>query len=153
MHSGIGYNYRLSNICAGIGRGQMEVLDNHIDLRRKMHAFYVDLFKDISGVTVFTTVSEVYFANYWLSSILIDPTLTNGIHRETLRLALEAENIESRPLWKPMHLQPIFEKYPYYGNKVAENLFENGLFLPSGSNLTEADKNRISVAVKNLFQK
>lgn len=153
QHSEIGYNYRLSNICAGIGRGQMEVLDNHIDLRRKMHTFYLDLFKDISGVTVFTTVSEVYFANYWLSSILIDSKLTDGIDRETLRLALEAENIESRPLWKPMHLQPIFEKYPYYGNKVAENLFEKGLCLPSGSNLTEADKNRISVAVKNLFEK
>lgn len=153
QHSEIGYNYRLSNICAGIGRGQMEVLDNHIDLRRKMHTFYLDLFKDISGVTVFTTVSEVYFANYWLSSILIDSKLTDGIDRETLRLALEAENIESRPLWKPMHLQPIFEKYPYYGNKVAENLFEKGLCLPSGSNLTEADKNRITVAVKNLFEK
>jgi len=153
QHSEIGYNYRLSNICAGIGRGQMEVLDNHIDLRRKMHAFYVDLFKDISGVTVFTTVSEVYFANYWLSSILIDPKLTDGIDRETLRLALEAKNIESRPLWKPMHLQPIFEKYPYYGNKVAENLFEKGLCLPSGSNLTDVDRNRISVAVKNLFKK
>jgi dTDP-4-amino-4,6-dideoxygalactose transaminase len=153
QHSEIGYNYRLSNICAGIGRGQMEVLENHIDLRRKMNAFYVDLFKDIPGVTVFTTVSEDYFANYWLSSILIDPKLTNGIDRETVRLAFETENIESRPLWKPMHLQPIFEEYPYYGNKVAENLFENGLCLPSGSNLTEADRNRISVAVKNLFQK
>lgn len=118
QHSEIGYNYKLSNICAGIGRGQMEVLDNHIDLRRKMQAFYVDLFKDITGVSVYTTASDDYFVNYWLSSILIDPKLTNGINRETLRLALEAENIESRPLWKPMHLQPIFEKYPFYGNGV-----------------------------------
>jgi len=153
QHSEIGYNYRLSNICAGIGRGQMEVLDDHIDLRRKMQAFYVDLFKDIKGVSVYTTASDDYFANYWLSSILIDPKLTNGINRETLRLALEAENIESRPLWKPMHLQPIFEKYPFYGTDVAATLFENGLCLPSGSNLTDDDRNRISVAVKNLFQK
>lgn len=153
QHSEIGYNYRLSNICAGIGRGQMEVLDSRVNSRRMMHDFYSDLFNDIPGVTVFTAPNEDFFANYWLSSILVDPKVTNGINRETLRLALEAENIESRPLWKPMHLQPIFEKYPYYGNEVAATLFENGLCLPSGSNLTESDRNRISVAVKNLFQK
>lgn len=153
QHSEIGYNYRLSNICAGIGRGQMEVLDSRVNSRRMMHDFYSDLFKDIPGVTVFTAPNEDFFANYWLSSILVDPKVTNGINRETLRLALEAENIESRPLWKPMHLQPIFEKYPYYGNEVAATLFENGLCLPSGSNLTESDRNRIGVAVKNLFQK
>ena len=151
QHSEIGYNYRMSNICAGIGRGQMEVLDQHVFLRRKMHDFYVSLFKDISGVTVFSAPSTDYFSNYWLSSILIDPILTNGITRETLRLALEAENIESRPLWKPMHLQPIFEKYPYYGKKVAENLFENGLCLPSGSNLTDEDRNRITAVVRKVF--
>jgi dTDP-4-amino-4,6-dideoxygalactose transaminase len=153
QHSEIGYNYRLSNVCAGIGRGQMEVLDSRVNSRRMMHDFYSDLFQDILGVTVFTAPNQDFFANYWLSSILVDPKLTNGINRETLRLALEAENIESRPLWKPMHLQPIFEKYPFYGNDVAETLFENGLCLPSGSNLTESDRNRISVAVKNLFQK
>ncbi len=153
QHSEIGYNYRLSNVCAGIGRGQMEVLDSRVNSRRMMHDFYSDLFQDILGVTVFTAPNQDYFANYWLSSILVDPKLTNGINREILRLALEAENIESRPLWKPMHLQPIFEKYPYYGNDVASTLFENGLCLPSGSNLTESDRNRISVAVKNLFQK
>ncbi|WP_281298276.1 DegT/DnrJ/EryC1/StrS family aminotransferase [Flavobacterium limnophilum] len=152
QHSEIGYNYRMSNICAGIGRGQMEVLDNHIALRRKMHAFYVDLFKDLSGVTVFQTAHEDYFANYWLSAIVVEPELTNGIDRETVRLALEADNIESRPLWKPMHLQPIFEKYPYYGNKVAETLFEKGLCLPSGSNLTNEDRARISDVITRLFQ-
>lgn len=151
QHSEIGYNYRMSNICAGIGRGQMEVLDEHIALRRKMHAFYVDLFKDIPGVTVFKTEDEDYFPNYWLSSIVVEPQLTNGIDRETVRLALESENIESRPLWKPMHLQPIFEKYPYYGNEVAENLFKKGLCLPSGSNLTEDDRARISNVILGLF--
>ena len=151
QHSEIGYNYRMSNICAGIGRGQMEVLDAHVALRRKMHTFYVALFKGISGVTVFTAPNADYFSNHWLSAILIDPIKTNGITRETLRLALEAENIESRPLWKPMHLQPIFEKYPYYGNKVAETLFENGLCLPSGSNLTEEDRGRIAEVIKSVF--
>ncbi len=151
QHSEIGYNYRMSNICAGIGRGQMEVLDAHVALRRAMHDFYVELFKDISGVTVFTAPNTDYFSNHWLSTILIDPIKTNGITQETLRLALEAANIESRPLWKPMHLQPVFEKYPFYGNKVAETLFENGLCLPSGSNLTNEDRDRIAKVVGRVF--
>jgi dTDP-4-amino-4,6-dideoxygalactose transaminase len=142
-HSEIGYNYRMSTICAGIGRGQMEVLDDYVKKRRAMHNFYVDLFKDVAGITVFSVPNSDYFANYWLSAILIDPEKTNGITRESMRLALEADNIESRPLWKPMHLQPIFQQYPYYGEKVAETLFENGLCLPSGSNLTDEDRKRI----------
>jgi dTDP-4-amino-4,6-dideoxygalactose transaminase len=151
QHSEIGYNYRMSNICAGIGRGQMEVLDAHVALRRAMHDFYVALFKDISGVTVFTAPNTDYFSNHWLSAILIDPIKTNGITRETVRLAFESENIESRPLWKPMHLQPVFEKYPFYGNKVAKTLFENGLCLPSGSNLTNEDRDRIAKVVGRVF--
>jgi dTDP-4-amino-4,6-dideoxygalactose transaminase len=151
QHSEIGYNYRMSNICAGIGRGQMEVLDEHVALRRQMHDFYVEVFASIEGVDVFSTPNEDYFANYWLSAITIDENKTKGITRETLRLALEAENIESRPLWKPMHLQPIFEKYPYYGSNVAQNLFENGLCLPSGSNLTDIDRERISKVIKSVF--
>lgn len=151
QHSEIGYNYRMSNICAGIGRGQMEVLDEHVALRRQMHDFYVAVFASIEGVDVFSTPNDDYFANYWLSAITIDATKTNGITAETLRVALEAENIESRPLWKPMHLQPIFEKYSYYGKKVAENLFENGLCLPSGSNLTDEDRERISMVIKSVF--
>jgi dTDP-4-amino-4,6-dideoxygalactose transaminase len=102
-------------------------------------------------VDVFSTPNEDYFANYWLSAITIDENKTKGITRETLRLAFEAENIESRPLWKPMHLQPIFEKYPYYGNQVAETLFETGLCLPSGSNLTDIDRERISKVIKSVF--
>lgn len=151
QHSHIGYNYRMSNICAGIGRGQMEVLDNHVDLRRQMHDFYVELFSSIEGVVVFSVPNEDYFANYWLSAITIDATKTKGISAETLRLELEAENIESRPLWKPMHLQPIFSIYPYYGKKVATNLFENGLCLPSGSNLSYKDKERVKKAIVSIF--
>jgi len=151
QHSEIGYNYRMSNICAGIGRGQMEVLDQHVAHRRAMHDFYVDLFQDLPGVTVFCAPNTDYFSNYWLSTILIDPIKSNGITRETLRLALEAENIESRPLWKPMHMQPVFEKYPYYGGSVAETLFENGLCLPSGSNLTAGDRNRIAAVIGKVF--
>lgn len=151
QHNEIGYNYRMSNICAGIGRGQMEVLDEHVALRREMHAFYVDLFKDIEGVTVFSVPNEDYFANYWLSAILVAPNTKNGIDRDALRLAFEAANIESRPLWKPMHLQPVFEHFPYYGGQLAERLFEDGLCLPSGSNLTDKERNRIAATVQFFF--
>ena len=152
QHSEIGYNYRMSNICAGIGRGQMEVLDAHVALRRDIHAFYVDLFKDIEAVTVFTVPNTDYFANYWLSAILIEPNKAKRMDREALRLAFEAANIESRPLWKPMHLQPIFEHYPYYGSNVAETLFEKGLCLPSGSNLTDEERVRIKKVVFDFFK-
>ncbi|MFN4026751.1 MULTISPECIES: DegT/DnrJ/EryC1/StrS family aminotransferase [Flavobacterium] len=150
QHSEVGYNYRLSNISAGIGRGQMEVLHKHIELRRQMNAFYHDIFKDIEGVTVFQEPNSDYFSNHWLSCITINSDKT-GKTREDLRLALEKENIESRPLWKPMHLQPVFEKYPYYGGKVCETLFENGLCLPSGSNLTAEDKNRLKEVFNRFF--
>jgi dTDP-4-amino-4,6-dideoxygalactose transaminase len=150
-HSEIGYNYRMSNVCAGIGRGQMEVLNKHINLRRDMHLFYEDLFKDIGGVDVFSVPNQNYYSNYWLTSIIVDSDKTNGKTRESLRIALEIENIESRPLWKPMHLQPIFSSYPYYGNKISEYLFNNGLCLPSGSNLTLSQKSRIYNAIKNFF--
>ena len=150
QHSEIGYNYRLSNICAGIGRGQMEVLDDHVQLRRAMHDFYVDFFKSVEGIDVFTESNDVLYSNHWLSCITINSDIV-GKTREDLRVFLEKENIESRPLWKPMHLQPVFEKYPYYGASIAENLFENGLCLPSGSNLTELDKNRIEETLGRFF--
>ena len=153
QHSEIGYNYRMSNICAGIGRGQMEVLDVHVAKRRAMHDFYVELFQDIDAVTVFTAPHSDYFANYWLSAILVAPNLERGIDRESLRLALDQANIESRPLWKPMHLQPIFEPYSFYGSDVAATLFENGLCLPSGSNLTDAERERIRIEVISFFKK
>jgi len=136
QHSQIGYNYRMSNICAGIGRGQMEVLDQRVAQRRKNFSFYK---KELSGLEGFSFTNEPtgYFSNRWLTTVLIDPTQTkNRITREHIRLALEKENIECRPLWKPMHLQPVFNAALYFGEKVAENLFDIGLCLPSGSNLT-----------------
>ena len=152
QHSEIGYNYRMSNVCAGIGRGQMEVLDQHVKARQSMQAFYKEVFQDISGVTVMETQPNTV-ANYWLSAILIDENQTNGISRETLRLAFEKENIESRPLWKPMHLQPVFAACPYYGGTTSEILFDKGLCLPSGSNLTDEDRNRIQQVVIHIFKK
>ncbi|CAC9976403.1 DegT/DnrJ/EryC1/StrS family aminotransferase [Flavobacterium panici] len=151
QHSEIGYNYRMSNICAGIGRGQMEILDNHIQLRRKMNNFYANYFNNIEGVEVLTEPNDDYFSNHWLSAITIDSAKTNGKTREDLRIAFEAANIESRPLWKPMHLQPVFEQYPYYGKKVSEKLFENGLCLPSGSNLSDEDRKRIQAVLDDFF--
>ena len=148
-HSHIGYNYRMSNICAGIGRGQMQVLDAHVTLRREMHDFYVQLFEDTPGITVFAENTSERYSNHWLSCIVIDPILA-GFTSTDLRLELEKSNIESRPLWKPMHLQPIFKTAPYYGSAISEHLFKNGLCLPSGSNLTLDDKNRIKKAIENF---
>ncbi|WP_127846784.1 DegT/DnrJ/EryC1/StrS family aminotransferase [Psychroflexus aestuariivivens] len=152
QHSEIGFNYRMSNISAGIGRGQMLVLDKHVALRRKMHDFYVSIFKDIKGVKVLTEPNENFKSNHWLSAITINPEQTNGISREDLRLHLEKYNIESRPLWKPMHMQPVFENTPFYGGKVAEKLFEQGLCLPSGSNLTDEDRERIKQGIREVFK-
>lgn len=151
QHSHIGYNYRMSNIVAGIGRGQMEVLIDRIEARRAMNKFYKNIFSTIDGITVLSEPSVDYFSNHWLSAILIDPNVCN-VHREQLREAFLADNIESRPLWKPMHLQPIFSGMPYYGSNVAENLFENGLCLPSGSNLNDADRQRIEQVIRKTFQ-
>ena len=126
QHSHIGYNYRMSNILnAGIGRGQMQVLYEYIDLRRENHSFYSALFENKEGVTVFTEPRETNFSNHWLSAI-IDADQT-GFTREDLRLRLEADNIEARPLWKPMHLQPVFKDAPYYGANVSEELVREGL--------------------------
>jgi len=141
-HSEIGYNYRMSNIVAGVGRGQMEVLEKHITLRREMHMFYKDIFRDVEGVKVFEEPTDAYFSNHWLSCITIDSNCK--FTRDQLQKVMQTKNIESRPLWKPMHLQPVFKNTPYYGNGVSENLFSKGLCLPSGSNLTNDDRNRIS---------
>lgn len=150
QHSHIGYNYRMSNIVAGIGRGQMEVLPARVEARRKMHEFYVELFSEINGVEVFSEPGSEYYSNHWLSAVTIDPEVT-GKNREDLRLAFLEDNIESRPLWKPMHLQPVFADAPYYGGKVAEELFDNGLCLPSGSNLSDNDRERITEVIKDFF--
>ena len=141
-HSHIGYNYRLSNILAGIGRGQMQVLSERIAKRREINLWYRSFLKDREGIDFQTEPNYNYFSNYWLTAFTIDPKVA-GITREDLRCKLLADNIESRPLWKPMHLQPIFKDAPYYGEGVSDILFELGLCLPSGSNQTDEDKERI----------
>ncbi len=153
QHSQIGYNYRMSNICAGIGLGQMEILNININSRREINCFYKTIFEDIDEIQLFQTVNKDCFSNYWLSTILVQQNTKENINRETLRLAFENANIECRPLWKPMHLQPIFSDYPYYGNNVAENLFERGLCLPSSSNITKEEKDRIKEVVNTFFKK
>ena len=149
QHSEIGYNYRMSNICAGIGRGQMEVLEERIAARRRMHDFYADIFKDFEGITLFSELNSDYFSNHCLSAVVIDENKT-GFSREDLRLKFLEDNIESRPLWKPMHLQPVFSNAKYFGNNVAEILFDNGLCLPSGSNLTDEERERIKKIIVSL---
>ena len=152
QHSELGYNYVMNNISAGIGCAQLKQLENRIESRRNMHQFYIDVFKNSNGVEIFCEPNSNYFSNYWLTALLIDSEKTMGKTREDLRLFLEKSNIESRPLWKPMHLQPIFESYPYYGNKISENLFKNGLCLPSSSNLKTEEKNRIKEQIQLFFQ-
>lgn len=148
QHSEIGYNYRLSNICAGIGRGQMEVLPDRIQQRRAINDFYKDVFSNIDAVNLFSEASSDFFSNHWLSSITIDKKVTTRTNQE-LMAAFAEENIETRPLWKPMHLQPVFNDCQYYGETVSEELFTAGLCLPSGSNITNDDKNRIYEVISN----
>ncbi|WP_452221572.1 DegT/DnrJ/EryC1/StrS family aminotransferase [Lacinutrix salivirga] len=150
QHSEIGYNYRMSNISAGIGRGQMEVLDKHIALRRKNNNFYKEIFKNIDGITVFSEPSDDYYSNHWLSCILVDEAKSN-VTKEHLFNELSKKNIESRPLWKPMHMQPINKNTVYFGENNCESFFKNGLCLPSGSNLKEEDLERIEKVVRTTF--
>jgi dTDP-4-amino-4,6-dideoxygalactose transaminase len=142
QHSHVGYNYRMSNITAGIGRGQMLVLSERVAQRRANHDRYWKFFANTPGVSMLAE-PKGFFSNRWLSCILVDPALTGGITREDIRLVLERENIESRPLWKPLHMQPIFAESPYYGGSVAESLFDMGLCLPSGSNLSDEEFSRL----------
>jgi len=147
QHSEIGYNYRMSNVVAGVGRGQLEVLDLRVRQHREFNQWYRELLKDVPGVTFQSQPSADFFSNFWLTCILIDPALA-GTDREKLRLAFEAANIESRPLWKPMHLQPVFAGCPAFVNGTSEKLFENGLCLPSGSNIDEEGRERIAEVLK-----
>ena len=150
QHSEIGYNYRLSNIAAGIGRGQMEVLDDHVAKRREMHKFYRDLFSTVKDLKVLNEQENTYFSNHWLTVIISENDRI--FNTEDLRLHLEKEDIEARPIWKPMHLQPVFKDAPFYGAGVAESAFKSGLCLPSGSNLGEEERKRISNAIKTFLQ-
>ncbi|MES2330115.1 MAG: aminotransferase class I/II-fold pyridoxal phosphate-dependent enzyme [Bacteroidota bacterium] len=142
QHSQIGYNYRMSNVLAGIGRGQMQVLPDRVMQRRKNYVLYSESLKNIPGIR-FQPEMPGSFSNRWLTCILVDPSQTNGITREDIRLHLEKDNIESRPLWKPMHMQPVFAEAPRFLNGVSEKLFEQGLCLPSGSNLLAEDIERV----------
>jgi len=143
QHSNVGYNYRMSNVLAGIGRGQMEVIDDRVEARRKNYFYYYENLNEYKEIE-FLEEPKNYFSNRWLTCILTDSYKM----RETIRLALLKENIESRPLWKPMHVQPIFEKYPKYINGTSEDLFERGICLPSGSDLTEEALRRIVTIIK-----
>lgn len=152
QHSKIGYNYRMSNIVAGIGRGQMEVIADRVKQRRDNFLFYKSNLSGIKGVSFIDEPGPEYFSNRWLTTILIDPEVT-GVGRAEVRVRLEEENIETRPLWKPMHLQPVFQGCPAYVNGVSEGLFEKGLCLPSGSNMTDIDKERILDCLFKIFKK
>jgi dTDP-4-amino-4,6-dideoxygalactose transaminase len=155
QHSHIGYNYRMSNIVAGIGRGQMQVLGKRIEARRANFEKYKNYFEQINlrGYKVYLLPEpEGCYSNRWLTTIIIDPSENGGTTREDIRLALQKENIESRPLWKPMHLQPVFSGAPYYGSDVSERLFEQGLCLPSGSNLSDEEWERIFSALQFVFR-
>jgi len=150
QHSEVGYNYRMSNVLAGMGRGQMEILDEHIVLRQEVNKFYKDLFKSIKGVSILEVPNPDFISNHWLSCILIDEKML-GHTKEDIRVQLLKDNIESRPLWKPMHLQPIFSKFKYYGNNISEELFNKGLCLPSSSNLNNSEKERIKISLQKVL--
>jgi len=143
LHKEIGYNYRMSNICAGIGRGQMTVLDEHLAHHKHLCDRYVELFAQVDGITVHTNPDQLCDSNYWLNTILIDPDKA-GVDYETVRQHLESCNIESRPLWKPMHTQPVFSGAPSYVNGVSEQLFGMGLCLPSGPWVSDEDVERVA---------
>jgi dTDP-4-amino-4,6-dideoxygalactose transaminase len=150
QHSEIGYNYRLSNVLAAIGRGQLEVLRERVAARRRNFEHYRLALGDVPGIE-FMPEAPWGQANRWLTCITIDPA-SFGADRETARLALERESIEARPIWKPMHLQPVFAQYERVGGTVAEGLFDRGLCLPSGSSLTEVDLVRIEAIVRSLYR-
>ena len=151
QHSEIGYNYRMSNVCAGIGRGQMQVITDRVNARRKNYEFYEKAFADTSLIEFAADPGAEFYSNRWLSTILINTSGNDKTTREDIRLALEKENIECRPLWKPMHLQPVFEGSPFYGDGTSERLFDKGLCLPSGSDLTENDLHRVVSAIKDCL--
>ena len=154
QHSNIGYNYRMSNVLAGIGIGQLEVLNERIISRRTNFLKYKNFFSKYNklGFNIeFQNESEENYSNRWLTCILVDPIKNKGLTREDIRIALEFENIETRPVWKPMHQQPIFRSEKIYSNGISDELFLNGLCLPSGSNLTEVEFDRIYTCLDKVF--
>ena len=149
-HKVVGYNYRLSNVSAGIGCGQMEVLPERVARRRQIHGLYKELFKGVPGIVVHDNPSSDFDSNFWLTTILFDEQL--GFTPEDLRQYLLAQNIESRWLWRPMNMQPVFAEAPFYGDGTAERLFGHGLCLPSGSILTDDDVVRVAEAVTTFIK-
>ena len=149
-HEVIGYNYRLSNVCAGIGCGQMDVLQEHVELRRKIHAFYTRELSGIEGVSVQQNPGADYNSNFWLSTILIDPA--TGKDPESARQWMAEAGVETRRLWRPMHMQPIYKDAPYYGGNCCEQLFERGLCLPSGSSLSDDELRYVVDNLKKYLQ-
>lgn len=131
----------------------MAQIDPKYPQRRANHFFYKELFQDIEGVAIFEEPSDHYFSNHWLTAVVIDPKITGGVSRETLRKRLLDDNIESRPLWKPMHLQPIFKGQNYFGGEISEILFRDGLCLPSGSDMADNERERIAETISNVFKK
>lgn len=152
QHSHIGYNYRMSNICAGIGRGQMLVLRDHVARRREINTLYRELLKDVPGISFLVNPNTDFNSNHWLTCIIVNRDVV-GFSREDIRMKMEEKDIETRPLWKPMHLQPVFAGTPYYGEDTAEKLFENGLCLPSGSSLSDEDIQRVADVVRETAGK
>lgn len=146
------YNYRLSNICAGIGRGQMTVLEQYIARRRAIHTLYSENFADTEGIHVKQNPSSEYDSNFWLTCIEVDAKKCNNKTANDIRIHLEQENIESRLLWRPMHMQPIFSRNAYYGNKIAETIFERGLCLPSGPSLTDEQILEVVSSIKKFIR-
>jgi dTDP-4-amino-4,6-dideoxygalactose transaminase len=156
QHSHIGYNYRMSNVLAGIGRGQLEVLNDRVEARRNNFERYKQYFSkhNNAGFNIqFQQEPNGFYSNRWLTCVVVDPATNKGLTREQIRLAMDEENIESRPLWKPMHQQPVFSTSKSYLNGVSDKLFENGLCLPSGSNLTHDEFERIFNCLDNIFSK
>ena len=152
LHKEIGYNYRMSNICAGIGRGQMTILDEHLAHHRHLCDRYVELLEGVEGITVHTNADELSDSNYWLNTILVEPS-KSGVDYDAIRQHLDACNIESRPLWKPMHTQPVFKDAPAYVNGVSEKLFSKGLCLPSGPWVSDADVERVAQEIIACYTK
>ena len=150
-HETIGYNYRLSNVSAGIGCGQMDVLQPHVELRRAIHDFYTKELAEIDGLSVQQNPSTDFNSNFWLSTVIIDPK--TGKDPESLRQFMLDAGVETRRLWRPMHMQPVFADAPYYGDTTCETLFDRGLCLPSGSGLKEEELRYVADKIKEFFNK
>jgi len=151
QHSVVGYNYRLSNLLAGLGRSQLADLERRVDARRAHNTVYREALADLPGVKFMPEAPDAR-STFWLTCLTIEPG-DAGIDREEVRLALEAEDIEARPVWKPMHMQPVFSEFEVFGGDVSRRLFENGLCLPSGSSMTEIDRNRVIEVFRRAFNR